>query len=80
MTRQHQPQNCNEAQRWDTLPEPVCQQPDKSISKVCAMQQLPGHQSKLVAATNKLNARVLTETRVPWRRDARLMQPHLIEA
>jgi hypothetical protein len=30
MTSQHQRRNNNKAQRWDSLPGPVCQQPDKN--------------------------------------------------
>ena len=44
------------------------------------MQQLAGYSRKPVAASNKLNARVLPEAGVQRRQDARLIQPHLIEA
>ena len=44
------------------------------------MQQLAGDQRKPVAASNKLTARVLPEAGVPRQQDARLIQPHLIEA
>jgi hypothetical protein len=81
MTSQHQRQNSNQAQRWDGLPEPVCQQPDQNIPKGCTLQQLAGHQRKpVVTSGNKLNARVLAEAGVPRQQDARLIQPHMIEA
>jgi len=81
MTSQHPRPNYNEAQRWDGLPEPVCQQPDKNIPKECAMQQSAGHQRKPVAASNnKLTARVLPGAAVSRQQDARLIQPDMIEA
>jgi hypothetical protein len=42
---------------------------------------LAGHQRKpVVTSGNKLNARVLAEAGVPRQQDARLIQPHMIEA
>ena len=74
MTSQ-QRRNNNEAQRWDSLPGPVCQQPDKDGPRACAMQQLAGHQRKPMGAfKNKPNARVLLEAGV------RLDQPDMIPA
>ena len=75
MTSQHQRRNNNEAQRWDSLPGPVCQQPDKNGPRGCAMQQLAGHQRKPMGAfKNKPNTRVLLEAGV------RLDQPDMIPA
>jgi hypothetical protein len=79
MTSQHQRRNNNEAQRWDSLPEPVCQPPDRNIPKACAMQQLAGHKP-VGTSYNKLNAGVLAQAGAPRQRHARLIQPHLIEA
>jgi len=80
MTSQHPRPNTNETQRWDGLPEPVCQQPDKNIPKGCAMQQLAGHQRPVGTSNNKLTARGLPEAAVSRQQDARLIQPDMIEA
>ena len=79
MTSQHPRPNTNETQRWDGLPEPVCQQPDKNTPEGCAMQQLAGHQRKPVGAFKRtLNAPVWADAL--RRPEEQLDQPHMIRA
>ena len=47
MTNQQQR---NYSQLMDSLPELVCQEPDKNRAQACAMHQLVGHQKKPVRA------------------------------
>ena len=47
MTSQHERNN---GERGDSLPRPVCQEPDRSSPKACAMEQLAGNQRKPVGS------------------------------
>jgi hypothetical protein len=53
--------NDNETQRGDSLPGPVCQQPDKNSPIGCSMQQLVGHQRKSIGSVKKTLALAMLE-------------------